>query len=445
MAVAISSLDHAGTNGATTTVTTASISPAANSTLVLFVSNWDGGSANTPVVTAVSGLSLTWVQLCHTTAGGVHGDLSCWIAVCGSSPGSGTITITTGSNITGGNCYDVIQVTGGVVIGNSTKFATTTGTSPNITMGTAAASDSRFIYGQAAMLVSGGSNAVTPAGSWTELNDFYNAGGGPGGVSLETQYSPDSTSTAASGTWSVSRNGMAICIEVGTLPAGTPQLRSIGQGSRLLSTSASLGTSWNHQNDTSDAQTIAILAAVFSINSNNTGTTTSATCGGNAMTQLGSVEVGSSTNRACICFFSKVNPGTGDITMAVASAGTPTKTAVMAQSLIYTNTSGASGFTNAATTGLTVTTAAGDVAVIVTSNGVTLATANKNVRYSDGGSITGIGDFMVMQDAVASGSSVAFTNSGTASTPESMGVSLGQYTPPAGGNPGRGFFGLMAA
>lgn len=230
MTITVSSLAHASTFGATTTVTTSSVTPAANCTLVVFVSSWDAGNLDAPLVSSITGLSLTWTQAGHVAAGGTHGDLSAWFAVCGASPGSGALTITTSTNVSAGNCYDILQVTGGPATGNGAAITSnvktaqiTNGTAPTCTMSAALDPGNVFLVGVTAVLVSAQTQAVTPATGWTELNDFYNSSSSTGGVGLETQVSPDAAHTLASGTWVSKKNGMILGLEVGN-PAASSML-----------------------------------------------------------------------------------------------------------------------------------------------------------------------------------------------------------------------------
>jgi hypothetical protein len=199
-----------------TSYTTASISPAADSLLLVFVC--DSIAAGTAPRSVVSGLSLTWTQIGTKawSAGGVRRS-GAWIAQCGSSPGSGTLTLTEqdeGSGTTStGTAWAVIQITGHHVaspvrqiemplaIDNASAVA-----NHFVNISDPIDSNSRPFAFFAARV----NAALTGRTNWTELSDDTSTA--PIGA-FQTQWRSDAFETTASATWTgsgVNRHGIVV-------------------------------------------------------------------------------------------------------------------------------------------------------------------------------------------------------------------------------------------
>jgi hypothetical protein len=207
--LAVSSLTSGAGNGAS--INTASVSPAANSLLVLWVTHAvSGGTTATP-----SGLGLTWTLASRLTLA-ASTKLECWTAPCGAVP-PGAITIALGA--VASVCWDVDQVMGAAsLVATNTKTATGSGTASAVTYNTPAVSD-LLLYGCGA----GVFGTQTPNAGWTELADVAQAGPS---CSLETQVSPASPGTAGASTLSVTGNWGAIGIELAVAPITVGQVLS---------------------------------------------------------------------------------------------------------------------------------------------------------------------------------------------------------------------------
>jgi hypothetical protein len=204
-----------------TSYTTASISPAANSLLLVFVTDSIGvGTAPQAVPT---GLSLTWQQLGNRVWSpfpGVRRSAAC-IAQCGASPGSGTITLTEtdqGSGTTStGTAWVVIEITGHHVLypvrqvqfpGTTTvNQSGPTATSHTIDMLSPVDANSRaFSYFAVA-----NDEPITPRASWTELSDIDDSAPNMG---FEAQWRSDAFETTASATWTNAIRYIGFAIEI---------------------------------------------------------------------------------------------------------------------------------------------------------------------------------------------------------------------------------------
>jgi hypothetical protein len=223
MSLVVTSLTSSSTAGASIGgFTTASISPAGNSLLVLWVSGFDGASAQDFTVNSVTGLGLTWTRAELGTAGATpKGDLEAWTAECGASPGSGAITVAaTVSNINGGFGWDVDQVTGQdpttpVVVSNIQQTKNSSAAS-SATFNTAGSSLNLFLLMSTVLIGTGQSvtqtASETPA--WTQLAQVQSNTASQNGVSLQTQVSPDVTHLTAGATWTGSHSWGTIGLEI---------------------------------------------------------------------------------------------------------------------------------------------------------------------------------------------------------------------------------------
>jgi hypothetical protein len=232
MAIAATLLTSSYDNVDRTSYTTASISPAADSLLLVFVTDTiTAGSAPRSVPT---GLSLTWELLGYQVFGASPATRisGAWIAQCGGSPGSGTITLTEndmGSGTTStGTGWAVIQVTGHHATQPVRQVQyPRTGTFPTISGWSDAASTlpllpavdsnsrafSYFTHQQ--------DEVTTFRTNWTELSD--NQGVTPN-MAFESQWRSDAFETTASATWASSTRHFGFAIEIAEAAApSTPR------------------------------------------------------------------------------------------------------------------------------------------------------------------------------------------------------------------------------
>lgn len=223
MALAVTSLNASGSTTDAASGATASVSPAGNSLLVLWVCYAVTGGGT---ITSVSGLGLTWTQQSTVTASSST-KLDCWAAVCGPSPGSGAVTFNFSVTMGSWN-WDLDQVTGQdpvtPLVTSNTKTATaTTTTNLTLTFNAAAAAANLFMLGVGAASNVTETPGETPA--WTELVDESQT---TPSCALETQVSPDATNTAAQANPSATSNRGGIGIELAAAAAAArvPQVTS---------------------------------------------------------------------------------------------------------------------------------------------------------------------------------------------------------------------------
>jgi hypothetical protein len=199
----------------TTSYATASVSPAADSLVLLFVSTAHGTLVS-PGVTPTSAHG-TWVPLGDRTWGGAPGVRRCgaWYLQCGASPGSGAITLTMTdegggtTSIQGG--WAVIQVTGHDTSDPVRQAAfppgTAAATSHTLTLSDPIDSNSRPF----SFFAHRANEATTFRTNWSELSD--NASSSPA-VGIESQWRSDAFETTASATWTTGATAFGIALEV---------------------------------------------------------------------------------------------------------------------------------------------------------------------------------------------------------------------------------------
>jgi len=161
--IKVSNLTAGTSTTGVTSIATASISPAGNSLVMLWVSGWDGGATNTTSVTSVSGLGLVWQQLTSVLPGGAKGTVGLWYAITGPNPGSGTVTINlaTLTDV----CWEISQATSvnlatPFVAGNvRTNVSNSTG--PNVTMLAAQSVNNIFMFGASQLIQLAASSTMT--------------------------------------------------------------------------------------------------------------------------------------------------------------------------------------------------------------------------------------------------------------------------------------------
>jgi hypothetical protein len=223
MAIGATLLTSNYDNANQTSYTTASISPAANSLLLM----WVYDAITTPIVSkgVPTGLSLTWEEIGTRAQDDGEKRLSLFIAQCGGSPGSGTITITEadmGGGTTAIGCaWSIIQVTGHHTtypvrqpVFPVCTIAANTSYAVNFPQG-AADSNSRC-FAAVGAAVSGG---VTERASWTELSD--NSGASPT-VSFATQWRSDAFEATASGSYGSATDVLLAAVEIAEASAPDP-------------------------------------------------------------------------------------------------------------------------------------------------------------------------------------------------------------------------------
>jgi hypothetical protein len=223
VAIGATLLTAAYDNTNATSYASGSVSPAANSLLLVFVTDTIGvGAAPRSVPT---GLSLTWQNLGYRIWGPDPGERmsGLWIAQCGASPGSGAITFTEndmGSGTTSsGTGWVVIQVTGHHVAEPIRQIQYPgTGTTSNqagwvatpslsIPLLPAADVNSRAF----AFFVHPANEATTPRSGWTELSDT--AGSSPN-FAMESQWRSDAFETTASASWATQFRCFGMAVEI---------------------------------------------------------------------------------------------------------------------------------------------------------------------------------------------------------------------------------------
>jgi hypothetical protein len=197
-----------------TSYATASVSPAANSLLLLFTLTAHG-TLVAPGATPTSTHG-TWVPLGDRTWGGAPGVRRCgaWYLQCGGSPGSGAITLTMTdkgggtTSIQGG--WTVIEVTGHDV-GDPVRQAAfppgVTGTSHTVVLSDPIDSKNRPFSFFAHRIA----EATTFRTNWSELSD--NTGSSPA-VGIESQWRSDAFETTASASWTTGTTAFGIAVEV---------------------------------------------------------------------------------------------------------------------------------------------------------------------------------------------------------------------------------------
>jgi hypothetical protein len=216
--LAVTSLTSNHAEGASLSgFTTASVTPTANSELLLWTASYNGAGAQAQVVQSVSGLSLSWAQKKLWFCGSANkGDFELWAAKCGNSPGSGAITVTFTQTISGGALWAVSQGAGvdqaTPTVDSNIVHTNGSSSAPSGTFGAAAKAQNLFVVAYAGLIGSGGSQVITPSQSpaWTTLAaSFQSSTVGLNGVCLCTQVSPDvthlvaSAGLTASGSWGV--------------------------------------------------------------------------------------------------------------------------------------------------------------------------------------------------------------------------------------------------
>lgn len=200
-------------------------------------------------------------------------------------------------------------------------------------------------------------------------------------------------------------------------------------GNRATGSSTTLGTSTSCNAATTGSDTYAVVLVAISVSTNSTGTTCAVSYGGVSMTQQSLTLLGSSTNRSAIGVYTLANPSTGAQTIAVTTAGAATKVQVAVGGAVYSGVGSVSSITSAASLSLAVATRLNGYAVTGSVNGAAITSPTQNQLYLDGAAVSGVGDYLLVQDAAGTGGNVSFSSSGTATTPTTLGIALHPVPP----------------
>lgn len=203
MAVTETLLVAGGTNVATTSANTTSVTPSANKLLAVYLVT-DNGSP-----TSVTGNGLTWVQEILNTA---LVPIACYRSM-GASPSAGAITINLGAN----SVLSWIVVEYGGVDTSGTNGSGAVRSSQD-TSGTGSAVQSLQLTlpgavnagnAVAAMFIAGGSAAMTPGAGYTKDGETTASGF----VNQAHIWRPDGTTTP-SVSWTGAQNAAGLAIEI---------------------------------------------------------------------------------------------------------------------------------------------------------------------------------------------------------------------------------------
>ena len=183
----------------------------------------------------------------------------------------------------------------------------------------------------------------------------------------------------------------------------------------------------SHTIVTPGASTVVLAFVAISVSSSSTITTCSVTYGGAPMTELGLGKLGTTTNRSTYSIYYLFNPAAGVQSCVATPAGSSTKSGVRVATVSYTGVSSIDlGIMQESTTALTLSTTSvpNGFNVFGHINGVTMTSPNQSQRVLLGSSVLGVGDYLLVQDAVGTGSNITFSVGGTATTPGTFGVTL---------------------
>jgi hypothetical protein len=158
-----------------TSFTTVSLSPAANSLLLVCASSAIAAGTCPTVsnVTSVFSVATAWAQSKEQTYSSLTvRRIAVWRAVTGASPGSGTLTVTWSASST--SSYVAVVQIANVDLGTPIVQAVSASGSdanPVVSLGAGSGSANRPF----SFVSSRGGGAVTPRASWTELHDLSHA------------------------------------------------------------------------------------------------------------------------------------------------------------------------------------------------------------------------------------------------------------------------------
>jgi hypothetical protein len=213
-------LNQRGETTTAATIASVSVSPAANSLLIVCAGGTHSAGSTLPVAItdALSGGSLTWTDVEHTIGAANSANTVIAWAICGPTPGSGVITATWTVSHARRSIF-VIEVASGfnttTPIRQSKVNAQTGGTTLTITFDSTPLTDSLIIgaveHRQTAI------TTATPGTNFTTLGTQQNAGTGTG---LHVQYDLSNATTTVD--WSNLSNVAAtgVAIEIAAAAGG---------------------------------------------------------------------------------------------------------------------------------------------------------------------------------------------------------------------------------
>jgi hypothetical protein len=189
-------------SGAGSTVTTASISPAANSLLVLSAGYAVSGATT---VTGVSGAGLTWTRQVGAASVSASAKLDIWTALAGAAPGSGAITLTFGTTAVSA-AWDIDSYAGCSVAQpvNTANAPKANGSGLTASLTYAAAQQPADLYHFACAAAASITMSAGETAPWTQLASVSESGPS---VTLSTQVSPNasvvtgSAALSSTGSW----------------------------------------------------------------------------------------------------------------------------------------------------------------------------------------------------------------------------------------------------
>lgn len=178
---------------ATDPFTTASVSPTANSLLLILISVvTNAGSPNiVGVSSTLSGMS-AWNEIADIAhSAGTKALSAAYVAQCGAAPGTGTVTVD-GSSAFARWTVTIVEIATGYNASTpaiNVKTGTGTSATPSLTLDSSPASDSVVL----GLVTSLGDDGITPGAAYTELVDATSGGSNAARQQAEYDTSPGST------------------------------------------------------------------------------------------------------------------------------------------------------------------------------------------------------------------------------------------------------------
>lgn len=180
---------------------------------------------------------------------------------------------------------------------------------------------------------------------------------------------------------------------------------------------------------TSDTSTFAVVFVAISVSSSSTATTCTVTYGGTVMTQAQLTLLGTTTSRSALGVYWLRNPATGAQNVIATPGGASTKSGCEVSVAVYNGIDPAftPTLSEAASRTLSPPSANYGMTVAGTINGAIMSTPTRTQVYNDGASVLGVGDYLLVQEATGTGSTISFSCTATDTTPDTIGFSLGPY------------------
>jgi hypothetical protein len=303
---------YSGTDSSTT-YTTASVSPAANSLMVLFTSTVSGSLAWHAVPTSAHGVWVPWGHRTYLDSppGARTRRVGVWTLQCGASPGAGAVTLTlealgsVSADALAAN-WAIIEVTGHHVLNPVRQAAVAPGTVATATSHTITLSDPVDANSRPFAWFSIPTNAsITHRTNWTELSD--DAGNAPAMTSA-AQWRSDAFETTASATFSTTEAG-GIAIEIAEAAAANdPRAMVVGRDTTLSIADATVTARMPTNIDAGD-----LLVAAVSTD----GAATATAGGGEGWTQISAASNGSEVR---LTVLAKIAAGSDALSLTLGSA-----------------------------------------------------------------------------------------------------------------------------